>query len=293
MGSDWLQEDLCQLQGDELERQLEVIFGKDKASQFINPTIEDKPQNTTLSTFKKKYGHLGAHALWHSMRKNSMKRLSQNTQNLTDSKIQSIPKNDGTLKNIEVYKHKFELMYRIAHLNEEKTKQCLDLVKLPMITGELLMDVGPDKYLIPSQHEKVDRHLSLPSLKTQQSVSFAEEGETTFKSKSNQALCFLSEGDCTSPGMFQERMQLLGVDSSIGISKPDQNYILHNTTNSQPVIPLKTFERTEKRTKQKQKTKSHKWQPLTLSALVEYTKVIPAPGKGQFRSGKAMVWKPT
>jgi len=122
---------------------------------------------------------------------------------------------------------------------------------------------------------------------------------------------FLSEKDCTGlPGRFRDRMEKLGVDSNVGVSKPDISYNSARQKqarhHSEPFLLSKhstSIDGVDESFKGKGRrinsikhnhrvTKRNTWQPLTLSALSEYTSSIPAPGSGEFKKGAASMWKP-
>ena len=121
----------------------------------------------------------------------------------------------------------------------------------------------------------------------------------------NSRITFLSEKDCETPGGFRERMKKLGYESNIGVSMPELIYHGRlknsNCTQSEPIIhksrqPLLKSPKNRSNTAKAKGNpvslpRTQAWQPLTLSALSEYTNSIPGPGSGEFRKGSVKMWK--
>ena len=145
--AEWINEDLTHLVQIGLDEQLQTIFGKDKAEQFLNPTIQDKPQQGIVQQITKKSGVTGAHSLWYNLRSNSRKKLTRNAMTNFDKDYSFATKSDHcVLDKIAEYKHRLELMHRVAYSNQSKTRQLISRVKLPKITGDLALRSGPSQY---------------------------------------------------------------------------------------------------------------------------------------------------
>lgn len=152
----WLSSDLHKLQDDDVTKQLEVILGEQAAEQILNPTVEDE-LNTgdELQPVISKHETQGAHVLWSSLRDTSKKKLARQTSAdnmLSNSEyvVHNINSNNninGKFTNrtsshrVDLYRQRFQLMHKVAHLNEQKTKQLLETVKLPA-----LADVADAEY---------------------------------------------------------------------------------------------------------------------------------------------------
>ena len=146
--SKWLSQDLTELRHDDVTHQLEAILGKDDANQFLKPTIQDKPQKVVDQNITKRAGQIGAHNLWNSLRTHSQKKLLRNAKTYDDDTYSKYNKDQTSniLNKIEKYKQEAELMYHIAHLNENKTLHLLNNIRLPRI-----MDDG-NRVQRPSQY---------------------------------------------------------------------------------------------------------------------------------------------
>lgn len=146
--SEWLSQDLTELCHDDVTHQLEAILGKDDANQFLKPTIQDKPQKVVDQNITKRAGQIGARNLWNSLRTHSQKKLLRNAKTYDDDTYSKYNKGQTSniLNKIEKYKQEVELMYHIAHLNENKALHLLNNIRLPRI-----MDDG-NRIQRPSQY---------------------------------------------------------------------------------------------------------------------------------------------
>ena len=134
----WIEKDLQKLQEEELTKQLEVLFGSDEADRFMNPKLEEPSQGK----FDKQDWNLhqqqqGAHVLWNNLRSNSRKKLARESKDLNNDYVTHRLVNwRSSSEHVERYKQRVELMHRIAHFNELKTKQLVQNVKLPSILDD-------------------------------------------------------------------------------------------------------------------------------------------------------------
>ena len=145
--SKWLSQDLTELRHDDVTHQLEAILGEDDANQFLKPTIQDKPQKVVDQNITKRAGQIDAHNLWNSLRTHSQKKLLRNGKTY-DDKCSKYNKNETSdiLNKIEKYKQEVELMYHIAHLNENKTLHLLNNIRLPRIMDDKNRVLRPSQY---------------------------------------------------------------------------------------------------------------------------------------------------
>lgn len=141
----WLSCDLHKLRDDDITTQLEMIFGEEEAQQILNPTVKRSKHQSNQHVLQPaiaKHETQDAHMLWNSLRSISNKKLaSQMSANNDTEYIQQNVRFDNNNNNnswssrrVDLYRQRVQLMHKVAHMNEGKTKQLLETVKLPALT---------------------------------------------------------------------------------------------------------------------------------------------------------------
>ena len=136
----WIDKDLKKLQKEELTKQLEVLFGVDEADRLTNPKLEGKSPSKfdkrNWNIYKSAYQQ-GAHVLWNNLRSNSRKKLARESKDLNNDYVNHrLIDWHSSSEHVERYKQRVELMHKVSRFNESKTKQLLQIVKLPSISDD-------------------------------------------------------------------------------------------------------------------------------------------------------------
>lgn len=138
--SSWIDQDLQRLQEEELTKQLEALFGVDDADRFMNPKLVEKSSSKLDKpdwNLHKPALQQGAHVLWNNLRSNSRKKLARESKDLNNDYVNHRLINwHATSEHVERFKQRVELMHKIAHINEFRTKQLVQSVKLPSISDD-------------------------------------------------------------------------------------------------------------------------------------------------------------
>ena len=98
-------------------------------------------------------------------------------------------------------------------------------------------------------------------------------------------ITFLTEEMATCEGEFSKRHNAPGCSSSLALVKKGPSR--GNRTRGSLSAPASSMS-----TREAKKSQVKQWQPLSVSALLEYNlNSLPAPGSGEFLSGKSKTWK--
>lgn len=314
---------------DPVEVQLQKLLGPD-AEDFLHPTLREGAKKTlNPMVTQRKLSGIGARELWGTLRNSSQMKLEKQDDMIpTDVKnayrafLRECLHNDiptvqrsfckveedvfeddhvsesQLIQDIKFTRHRLELMFRVAHMNRDKTKL---LVKT--------MDSGDPSEGTVSRPPRYDPHqiLEMPKKNRLSPLPVLALTDTEGEQKSldlaptprenipepekqkdvvagGEKITFLTEEMASCKGEFSKRHNAPGSSSemvTVGLGTARRGNI--RGILSAPASSMGAREA--------KKVQGKQWEPLSLSALLEYNPPIGAPGSGEFLLGKTRTWK--
>ncbi|XP_067935612.1 uncharacterized protein [Watersipora subatra] len=308
--------------------QLVSLYGWQAAEDIIHPKMEKKQ---LIETDRQAERHASAAQLWAMLRAQSNGKLLEEDRKIPNSLkesygafVRQLVLNEGEvpvkrnfyekedvddmdhlvdrrklLRTLDI-RHKTELMGRSSKINQDKTNILLFNNPLPDLVNAS-GEEGIDRYL-PSWLESddsseasyrkwlgEDREVSLPNESDNLIELVRPIARDTSRHNGPPRVVFLTEKEAGAErGRFSDKYKSKEAEHSTDRPKGSPPVLA-----SAP-IELKAFKGDAVRAKTSQ-TKAQKqdptWQPLTLNALVAYSDKRDTRGVGQFRNGRAEVYK--
>lgn len=315
---------------DPVEVQLKKLLGAD-AEDFLHPTFREGAKKTLnpMGTQRKLSG-IGARELWGILRSNSQSKLESQddmipgdvknayTAFLRECLHNNIPtvrrsfckgeenvfeedrvSESQLIQDIKFTRHRLELMFRVAHMNRDKTKllvKTMDpegpsegtLSRPPRYDPQQILDMPMGTRLAPLPKLALTdaeggRHSiqEAPSPRVESTHEPEKEKDVIV---GGEKIVFLTEEMATCEGEFAKRHKAPGCSKEMApLSKGPHREINVRGTLSAPPSSMGSREA--------KKSQGRLWEPLSLSALLEYNAPVPAPGSGEFLLGQTKTWK--
>nr|XP_058941878.1 uncharacterized protein LOC131770182 isoform X2 [Pocillopora verrucosa] len=257
--SSLLTDNFKELLHDPVEVQLQKLLGAD-AEDFLHPTFREGAKKTLnpMATQRKLSG-IGARELWGILRSNSQSKLE--TQ---DDMIPVDVKNAYRAFLRECLHNNVPTVRRSFCKGEENETR---LARLPTLA---LTDADGERHSIQEP----------PSPRAEST----HEPEKKDVIVGGEKIVFLTEEMATCEGEFAKRHKALGCSKEMApLSKGPHRGINIRETLSAPPSSMGSREA--------KKSQGRLWEPLSLSALLEYNAPVPAPGSGEFLLGQTKRWK--
>lgn len=326
-----LTENFKELLLDPVDVQLEKLLGSAEAEDFLHPTFRDGAKKTLNPMgIQRKLSGIGAKELWSTLRNKSQIKLEKQdnmipidvkkayTAFLRECLHNNLPtvrrsfckvgddvfeedriSESQLIQDIKLTRHRLDLMFRVAHMNRDKTKLLVKTadsgepsegtVSRPLRYNPHQILEMPEKQdlsplpvfaLTSTDGEKKD--VSLPP-SPREGTSEPESLQDVVAG--GEKITFLTEEMATCEGEFSKRHNAPGCSSSMA---PVNKGLLRRTnTRGTLSAPASCMSAREEK-----KNQNKRWEPLSVSALLEYNhKSLRAPGSGDFLFGKGKIWK--
>lgn len=327
--SSLLTDNFKELLHDPVEVQLQKLLGAD-AEDFLHPTFREGAKKTLnpMATQRKLSG-IGARELWGILRSNSQSKLE--TQDdmipvdvknayrafLRECLHNNVPtvrrsfckgeenvfeedrvSESQLIQDIKFTRHRLELMFRVAHMNRDKTKLLVKTMdpegpsegtvsRPPRYDPQQILDMPMETRLarLPTlalTDADGERHsIQEPPSPRAESTHEPEKKDVIV---GGEKIVFLTEEMATCEGEFAKRHKALGCSKEMApLSKGPYRGINIRETLSAPPSSMGSREA--------KKSQGRLWEPLSLSALLEYNAPVPTPGSGEFLLGQTKRWK--
>ncbi|XP_046840767.1 uncharacterized protein LOC124434880 isoform X2 [Xenia sp. Carnegie-2017] len=276
--------DFHELRVQPLPVQLQRLFGND-ADGFLNPSVKEKPRKQFDLSIARQ-SHEGAAALWDALRAYSrQKLLNKDALILPDVKnayacfireclrrhITPVKRNfvseeeapeitsleeSEMLKDVRYRRHRQDLMYRIAHVNKDKTKLLLQVTAEPHYTKNI-DDDGIRRYYPESETENEElsscmQKSKLPLIQINTSHEYIPKlphRKQLPVAKGFSNLVFLTERKAKCKGEFSKRLHRVESDLHLKPVKPE--ILTSMVKSSSPMFTQRV------------------WEPLSMQALID------------------------
>lgn len=280
-----------------LNVQLEKLFGE-KAESYLNPTLEESPRKIPNGALVKKKGCHGATALWETLRDFSRQKLrNKDALILPDVKnayacfareclrrhVTPVKRNfvseeetpvnvnieeSDLLKDVRYRRHRQELMFRIAHVNKEKTKLLFQALGPPYYvdtkTQEGLRRYYPhvmkEDHVLPSivvEEKSRPRSAHVSTVLNNEQPKLVKSADPHAEKQtrvSGDKLVFLTEEKALCKGQFAKRL-----------GKQDGNEEMNTDLRK-----TKSVGSIGRSTAKKPEFLQRLWEPLSMDALLEH-----------------------
>eukprot|EP00794_Sanderia_malayensis_P006060 gene6060-6762_t len=280
--NNWLSHDLKHLMRLPLDVQLNAILGSSDADSFLNPTIKDKKKVCLVDSGINVSKKHDAHELWNNLRLQSQKKLNKKEKDIPYIKHNyknNLVSEEKLIRKIQFSRHRTELMHRVSQTNRDKTKELLKDFYFPSFEAEFNPLAQTEEYLqqkkpVPSL--MIQTEDDLPSSNKGSVICSEKHADKNKHPDSALKIRYLSEEDCTSSGMFRERMMELGIVVNSGISmnkslhsvnigsnlvNKEHDSLITTTTPSTCTILINSESSSQC---------VEQWQPLTMQAIEEH-----------------------
>ncbi|KAL9960173.1 hypothetical protein ACROYT_G033589 [Oculina patagonica] len=314
---------------DPVDVQLQKLLGSD-AEDFLHPTFREGAKKTLNPVVvHRKLSGIGARELWGTLRNNSQFKLEKQDDTippdvknaykafLRECLHNNIPTvrrsfcKDGEdvfeedrvsesqlIQDIKFTRHRLELMFRVAHMNRDKTKLLVKTVdpgepsegtvsRPPRYNPQQILEIPMENRAAPlpalaltdaeGEHHSLHAPLSPrePTQEPEKEPDVIVGGEK---------IKFLTEKMATCKGEFSKRHKAPGCSTEMApISQGPSKGINVRGTLSAPASSMGAREA--------KKSQGRPWEPLSLSALLEYNAPVGVPGSGEFLLGQTKTWK--
>ncbi|XP_033881609.3 testis-specific gene 13 protein-like isoform X2 [Acipenser ruthenus] len=274
------------------------FLGKEAAEDFLHPTIEEKTVSPRAKwVLNKTKGFVDCEDIWKILRDNSKSKQTQLDstipQALQMSKFENLPttKYQRFQRQMARYRSRLALMQRASESNQDKTS--LIIANNPLLgLNDLEGKSGPMKYLTPGSLNKAEEPFhkphGLPPLnhhKTQlsrivrNSVNLKEQGLSKADRKQTNRFLSGERLHACSDRWFSDHYSMKR------IRLPPK--LLDTKKSGQSTSSKDTPKGKEK---EPPAISSRNWEPLTMSAVIETTRTVAAPGQGAFKCGNVPQW---
>ncbi|XP_028398121.1 uncharacterized protein LOC114521779 isoform X2 [Dendronephthya gigantea] len=287
--------DFHELRYQPLQVQLERLFG-DEAEGYLNPEVKESPRKVFDLSIARKKGQHGAAALWEALRAFSRQKLvNKDALILPDVKNayacfmreclrrhvtpverffvseEEAPVNvnleeSDILKDVKYRRHRQELMYRIAHLNKDKTKLLFQVIGPPHYSEakdedgirryypEIIQEKKPSLKLPEISENCASARNTTINVSNAQSVETKEE-EYPVKKPQCSKLVFLTEKKATCRGQFARRLNKEETKQESKLKQSD-DVLRHRKHSSRSEFPQRL------------------WEPLSMQALLDHQNAV-------------------
>ncbi|XP_064605599.1 uncharacterized protein LOC135470528 isoform X2 [Liolophura sinensis] len=284
--------------------QLYRLYG-DKANYFLYPKIEPKPQKQLHPKLRNPGGG-GAEVLWAGLRNESMSRLRRYDRNVSkDLKVPDLPRLlDKTLLH-QAYslRHKLQLMHRSSMTNADRTRVLTFNNPFPDLNN-LDGEDSIDRYL-PSWMDS-DTIMSEPEYKRWlagrqhkvESQDVAIHGEPSGSLLDDELFSSRSKPQY----LEYPKLKFLKYEKDSDVVAEAHKLRKDRKTENEALKPsCPHSEDTTQRTSSGKQQDDHgvsngskytsSWEPLSMTALVEYTELLETGGMGPFQHGQTKMWQ--
>jgi len=314
---------------DPVDVQLLKLLGPD-AEDFLHPTFRDGAKKTlNPMVVQRKLSGVGARELWGTLRRNSQVKLEKqddviplDVKNaykafLRECLHNNIPtvrrsfckdeedvfeedrvSESQLIQDIRFTRHRLELMFRVAHMNRDKTKLLVKTMdpgdpsegtvsRPPRYNPQQILEIPMANRLAPlpalaltdSEGERHSLHVPASPRETTQEPEKEQDVVV-----GGEKIRFLTEEMATCKGEFSKRHKAPGCSTEMApISTGLPKKVNFRGTVSAPPSSMGARE--------VKKSRGRPWEPLSLSALLEYNAPVGAPGCGDFLLGQTKTWK--
>lgn len=314
---------------DPVDIQLKKLLGSE-AEDFLHPTFREGAKKTLNPVVvNRKLSGIGARDLWGTLRNNSQIKL-QKQDNMIPPDVKNAYKaflrecfhnnvptarrsfckeedevldedrasESQLIQDIKFTRHRLELMFRVAHMNRDKTKLLVKsiepkepsegtMIRPPRYNPRQILDKTKAHHLVPlpvlalTDTEGDSHSVQIPPSPREAILPREKEEDVIV---GGEKIKFLTEEMATCKGEFSKRHNAPGCSSEMEpVNTGLPRGINIRGTLSAPASSMGARE--EKKTQGKQ------WEPLSLSALLEYNAPVNAPGNGDFLYGQTKTWK--
>ncbi|KAK6488132.1 testis-specific gene 13 protein-like [Huso huso] len=274
------------------------FLGKEAAEDFLHPTIEEKTVSPRAKwVLNKTKGFVDCEDIWKILRDNSKSKQTQLDSTIPPalqmSKFENLPttKYQRFQRQMAHYRSRLALMQRASESNQDKTS--LIIANNPLLgLNDLEGKSGPMKYLTPGSLNKAEEPFhkphGLPPLnhhKTQlsriarNSVNLKEQGLSKADRKQTNRFLSGERLHACSDRWFSDHYSVKR------IRLPPK--LLDTKKSGQSTSSKDTPKGKEK---EPPAISSRNWEPLTMSAVIETTRTVAAPGQGAFKCGNVPKW---
>ncbi|XP_032221329.2 reticulocyte-binding protein homolog 2a [Nematostella vectensis] len=299
-----------------VEVQLQALLGPE-AEAFLKPTFREGAKKC-LDPLVHKHRGMGAHDLWGLLRGKSQKKLEKQEDSIPtelknayrsflrecvhanipvfersfiDKNKERIPEDQLSeshlIKDIHFALHRLDLMYRVAHMNKDKTRL---LFKNMESADANEGTVRPPRYN-PNQiqpRKALPAVLSLSDFETWPPFLPNVEEEECFVEQpyvlDGEKITFLTEEMATCKGGFSARHHAPGIASKQPAPKTETTTLAKSIGNNiRGTVSAPVTAREDGKSK---KMAGKSWQPLSLNALLDYKPPVRLLGSGEFRAGQ-------
>ncbi|XP_056001270.1 uncharacterized protein LOC125653965 isoform X2 [Ostrea edulis] len=310
------------------QKQLYQVLGKG-ADYFLHPKIEKKAVKPVNSKLRKEGGRAGVERLLRTLRDESQIRLLKADAHIPQElKVPELGRLQDHSKSMRVrhYKHKTDLMYRASRNNEDRTNILIHNNPPPEVASLDAENDGVGRYL-PSWiddlaesepdymrwvQEGKHTHRDLTSqpiredeeeVEQEKAEEFTDEVILQMSRRKHRQpqpkYIFMKEKDTNFKGTFTDKFR--DKYDNADIPRPFNAGKLPTPTKSKSVLGLTTEDLMEDDRPSCQSApvpNRHRryydyvsqWEPLSMNALIEYTKRKEAEGVGEFNQGRPKMW---
>ncbi|XP_041110637.1 testis-specific gene 13 protein-like [Polyodon spathula] len=275
------------------------FLGKETAEDFLHPTIEEKTVSPRAKwVLNKTKGFVDCEDIWKILRDNSKSKDTQLDSTIPQALKMSRCENLPTTK-YQRFRSCLALMQRASDSNQDKTS--LIIASNPLLgLNDLEGTGGPMKYLTPGSLNKTEEPFHKPhglppinhhkiqlSRTARNSTILKEQGLSNAHSKQTNRFLSGERLHACSDRWFSDHYAVKRISlppKLLDNKKPGQSSSSKETPKGQEKEPSSIS------SEEKPGCTSINWEPLTMSAVIETSPTVAAPGQGAFKCGNVPQW---